>query len=134
LRGGIEADVNWNEVALHWNDARPDIKSRWTKLTDDDLRTLDAKEDRLVSKIEERYGILEEDALVQIKEWLEARSPRAEEASYWSTIVAALAIGVVLAAFIFVPLPWGPMKYVVVGFMVLVLMAILFRRRRRLEF
>jgi uncharacterized protein YjbJ (UPF0337 family) len=126
--------VNWNEVALHWNDARPDIKLRWTKLTDDDLGTLDAKEDRLVAKIEERYGILEEDALVQINEWLEARAPRAEEASYWSTIVAALVIGAFLGALIFVPPPWGPVKYFISAFLVFVLMAILFIRRRRLEF
>jgi hypothetical protein len=48
--------------------------------------------------------------------------------------LAVIAIGLVLACFIFFPLPWGRVTYVVVAFLALVLMAILFRRRRRLEF
>lgn len=126
--------MDWNEVARHWNDAPPEIKSRWSKLTDDDLRAIDAKKERLVEKIEEKYGVLEEEALVEVDEWLEKRSPPAEVRPYRVAVFVAIAFGVLFAGFVFVPLPWGPSKYVVLALMALVLMAILFRRRPRLEF
>jgi uncharacterized protein YjbJ (UPF0337 family) len=126
--------MNWNEVAHHWNKARSDIKSHWTKLTGDDLRTIDGNEDRLVARIGERYGILEEHARVEVKEWLEKRSPPAEVRPYRVAVSGAIAIGVALACLTFVPLPWGPVKYVVVASVSIVLMAILFWRRPRLEF
>jgi uncharacterized protein YjbJ (UPF0337 family) len=52
------------------------IKSKWAKLTDDDLRNLDAKKDDLVAKLQERYGILKDDAERQVDEWLAKLSPR----------------------------------------------------------
>jgi uncharacterized protein YjbJ (UPF0337 family) len=126
--------MNWNDVAQHWNEASVDIKSHWTKITDDDLRTIGGNEDRLVAKLEERYGILQEHALVQVNEWLEKRSPPRQLRPYRAAVLAAIVIGLVLACFTFVPLPWGPAKYVVLGALSLALMAILFRRRPRLEF
>jgi uncharacterized protein YjbJ (UPF0337 family) len=63
--------MNWNEVALRWNEEQSDIKSRWTKLTGDDLQAIGGNEEKLVAKIEERYGILAESALVEVNEWLE---------------------------------------------------------------
>jgi uncharacterized protein YjbJ (UPF0337 family) len=126
--------MNWNEVARRWNEERSDIKSRWTKLTGDDLRTIDGNEKRLVAKIEERYGILEENALVEVNEWLEKRSPPVQTSPYRLAVLVAIIIGLVLACFTFIPLPWGRVRYVVVASLALVLMAILFRRRRRLEF
>jgi uncharacterized protein YjbJ (UPF0337 family) len=126
--------MNWNDVARRWNEERSEIKSRWTKLTGDDLRTIDGDEKRLVAKIEERYGILEENALVEVNEWLEKRSPSVQTSPYRLAVLAAIMIGLVLAFFTFIPLPWGRVKYVAVASLSLVLMAILFRRRRRLEF
>ena len=126
--------MNWNEVARNWNEARVDIRSRWTKLTDDDLRTIDGNEDRLVAKLEERHSLLEDRALAEVNEWLEKRSPPAELRPYRATILAGIAMGVVLAGLTFVPLPWGPVKYVVAASLCLALMAMVFFRRPRLEF
>jgi hypothetical protein len=126
--------VNWDEVSRHWNKAQPEIKSRWTKLTATDLDSLGANEARLVAAIEERYGILEEDALSQVNEWLEKRSPPAEVKPYRGSVFVALVIAAALAGLTFLRLPWGAGQYVVVGVAFLALMAILFQRRRRLEF
>jgi uncharacterized protein YjbJ (UPF0337 family) len=61
--------MNWDEVSGKWNQFKGSVKERWGKLTDDDLTVIDGKRDRLVGKIQERYGIAKEKAEEQINEW-----------------------------------------------------------------
>jgi uncharacterized protein YjbJ (UPF0337 family) len=61
--------MNWNEVAGRWNQMKGSVKEKWGKLTDDDLTMIDGKRDRLVGKIQERYGITKDLAEQQINEW-----------------------------------------------------------------
>lgn len=68
--------MNWTQVEGQWKQMGSVIKSRWAKLTDDNLRNLSAKKDMLVGKIEERYGILKEEAEHQVDDWLEKLSVR----------------------------------------------------------
>ncbi len=70
--------MNWDQIAGQWKQVRAVIKSRWAKLTDDDLKNLSAKKDMLVAKIEERYGVLKEDAERQVDEWLAKLSSQAK--------------------------------------------------------
>jgi uncharacterized protein YjbJ (UPF0337 family) len=62
--------MNWDQVSGQMKQLGADIKSRWAKLTDDDLQNLGAKKDMFVAKIQERYGILKEEAETQVDEWL----------------------------------------------------------------
>jgi uncharacterized protein YjbJ (UPF0337 family) len=62
--------MNWNQVEGQWKQMGAAIKSRWAKLTDDDLGNLGAKKDMLVGKLEERYGIMKNEAERQVDEWL----------------------------------------------------------------
>jgi uncharacterized protein YjbJ (UPF0337 family) len=61
--------MNWDEVSGKWNQFKGSVKEKWGKLTDDDLKAIDGKRDRLVGKIQERYGIAKEKAEEQINEW-----------------------------------------------------------------
>ena len=61
--------MNWDEVSGKWNQFKGSVKERWGKLTDDDLQAIDGKRDRLVGKIQERYGIAREKAEEQINQW-----------------------------------------------------------------
>jgi uncharacterized protein YjbJ (UPF0337 family) len=70
--------MNWDQITGEWKQMRADIKSRWAKLTDDDLQNLSAKKDKLVGKIQERYGVLKEEAERQVDEWLARVAPRNE--------------------------------------------------------
>jgi uncharacterized protein YjbJ (UPF0337 family) len=65
--GGFE--MNWDEVTGKWNQLKGSVKERWGKLTDDDLTMIDGKRDRMVGKIQERYGITKEKAEEQIRDW-----------------------------------------------------------------
>jgi len=67
--------MNWDQIEGQWKQMGAKIKSKWAKLTDDDLQNLDAKKDELVAKLEERYGILKDEAERQVDEWLAKLSP-----------------------------------------------------------
>jgi uncharacterized protein YjbJ (UPF0337 family) len=54
--------MNWDEVTGKWNQLKGSVKERWGKLTDDDLTMIDGKRDRMIGKIQERYGITKEKA------------------------------------------------------------------------
>jgi uncharacterized protein YjbJ (UPF0337 family) len=68
--------MNWDQVAGQWSQMKADVKSKWAKLTDDDVSMVSAKKDALVGRIQERYGILKEEAEKQVDEWIAKASPR----------------------------------------------------------
>jgi uncharacterized protein YjbJ (UPF0337 family) len=51
------------------------VKSKWAKLNDDDLQNLAAKKDDLVGKIQERYGIVKDEAERQVDAFIAALGP-----------------------------------------------------------
>ena len=44
-------------------------KTRWGKLTDNDLDVVAGKRDQLIGRIQERYGIAKDEAQHQVDEW-----------------------------------------------------------------
>ncbi len=44
-------------------------KEKWGKLTNDDLDVIQGKMDPLLGKIQERYGIAQDEAEKQVREW-----------------------------------------------------------------
>jgi uncharacterized protein YjbJ (UPF0337 family) len=70
--------MNWDQVQAQWKQVEAQLKSKWAKLTDDDMKHLGAKKDMLVGKIQERYGVLKEEAERQVDEWLQKLSVRSD--------------------------------------------------------
>lgn len=52
-----------------WKQATGELKSRWGKLTDDDIQTLDGEREKLVGKLQERYGLARDAAEKQVLEF-----------------------------------------------------------------
>ena len=52
--------MNWDQIRGKWTAYKGQIKQRWGKLTDDDLKVVEGKRDVLAGKIQERYGIAKE--------------------------------------------------------------------------
>lgn len=52
-----------------WKQATGEVKSRWGKLTDDDIQTLDGEREKLVGKLQERYGLARDAAEKQVSEF-----------------------------------------------------------------
>jgi uncharacterized protein YjbJ (UPF0337 family) len=71
----MEVRMNWDQLEGQWGQVKAQVKSKWGKLTDDDMKMLAGKKDALVGKLQERYGILKEEAEKQIDEWLSKLPP-----------------------------------------------------------
>lgn len=61
--------MNWDQAAGQWKQFKGSVKQQWGKLTDDDLTTISGSRDKLVGKIQERYGITKEKAEEQVRDW-----------------------------------------------------------------
>ena len=59
----------WDQLEGQWKQLRGRVRETWGRLTDDDLEEIAGKRDRLVGKLQERYGIAKEEASRQIDEW-----------------------------------------------------------------
>jgi uncharacterized protein YjbJ (UPF0337 family) len=60
--------MNRDEVKGKWTELQGNAKVRWAKLTDDDLLAVEGEKDKLVGKIQERYGVAKEEAERQVDE------------------------------------------------------------------
>ncbi|HEY4136078.1 MAG TPA: CsbD family protein [Alphaproteobacteria bacterium] len=61
--------MNWDQIKGDWKQAKGKVKQQWGKLTDDDLTMAEGTRDRLVGRIQERYGIAKDEADKQVKDW-----------------------------------------------------------------
>jgi len=61
--------MNWDQVQGKWTQMKGSVKQQWGKLTDDDLDVIDGSKDKLVGRLQERYGIKKEEAQRQLDAW-----------------------------------------------------------------
>ncbi|MGA2983938.1 MAG: CsbD family protein [Terriglobia bacterium] len=61
--------MNWDQIAGKWSQIKGAVRQKWGKLTDDDLEVIAGSKDKLVGRIQERYGIAKEQAQRQLDEW-----------------------------------------------------------------
>lgn len=64
--------MNWDQLEGKWKQATGKVKEKWGKLTDSDLEVVRGRRDQLVGKIQERYGIVREEAQKQADEYMSA--------------------------------------------------------------
>lgn len=61
--------MNWDQVEGKWMQLKGSTRQKWGKLTDDDLTMIAGSRDKLIGKLQERYGIAKEEAQRQADEW-----------------------------------------------------------------
>jgi uncharacterized protein YjbJ (UPF0337 family) len=61
--------MNQTSIKGKWNQMKGDAKKKWGNLTDDDLRQIEGDRDKLVGKIQERYGKSKEEAEREVDGW-----------------------------------------------------------------
>lgn len=61
--------MNWDQIQGKWMQFKGRAKSRWGRLTDDDLTVIDGQRDRLVGRLQELYGLEKEEAQSELKEF-----------------------------------------------------------------
>jgi uncharacterized protein YjbJ (UPF0337 family) len=68
--------MNWDQIEGQWKQLGSQVKAKWAKLTDDDVKALSARKDDLIGKIQERYGVMRDAAEAQVDEWLKELKPQ----------------------------------------------------------
>lgn len=54
--------MNWQTVEGTWTEMRGKAREKWGKLTDSDLDEIAGKKDRLIGRLQQRYGYEKEKA------------------------------------------------------------------------
>lgn len=67
----VSPDVHgvWEKIKGSWVQTKGAVKEQWGKLTDDDLMEIEGRREKLVGKIQTRYGISREQAEAQVSGW-----------------------------------------------------------------
>jgi uncharacterized protein YjbJ (UPF0337 family) len=61
--------MNWDQMEGKWKQAKGSVKQKWGKLTDDDLDIVAGSRDKLVGRIQERYGMAKDAAEKEVDNW-----------------------------------------------------------------
>jgi uncharacterized protein YjbJ (UPF0337 family) len=61
--------MNRDVIAGKWHQIKGDLKSRWARLTDDDLERTEGNFEYLVGLVQERYGMVRDVAERQVREF-----------------------------------------------------------------
>ena len=61
--------MNWDRISGAWKQFKGQVKQSWGKLTDDDVTYIEGSRDKMVGKIQERYGVAKDEAEKQVRDW-----------------------------------------------------------------
>ncbi len=64
--------MNWDEIKGNWTMVSGQLKSKWGKLTDDDVKQIDGKREELAGRLQKQYGHTKEEAEKNIDEFLKS--------------------------------------------------------------
>ncbi|MFX0542564.1 CsbD family protein [Roseovarius sp. S4756] len=61
--------MNWDTIKGNWKQLTGEAKANWGKLTDDDVQEAAGEREKLVGKVQERYGVAKDEAERQVDEF-----------------------------------------------------------------
>lgn len=61
--------MNTEQMKGQWMQVKGEIKKQWGKLTDDELDRIAGEKDKLVGKLQEKYGLSKEEAERQVNDF-----------------------------------------------------------------
>jgi uncharacterized protein YjbJ (UPF0337 family) len=61
--------MNWDQLEMNWKDFAGSARAHWSKLTEEDWRTISGKKEQLIKHVQERYGVTKEEAERQVTAW-----------------------------------------------------------------
>jgi uncharacterized protein YjbJ (UPF0337 family) len=54
--------MNWDQIEGKWKQMKGSVRQEWGNLTDNDLEMIAGSRDKLIGKLQERYGFVKEEA------------------------------------------------------------------------
>lgn len=63
-----------NEQVLkgRWTELKGKAKEKWGRLSNDELEEIDGNIDQLIGRLQQRYGLVQEEARKEVEAWLKA--------------------------------------------------------------
>lgn len=65
--------MDWNTISGQWNQLKGSVKKQWGRLTDDEIDEVNGERDRLVGKLQERYGYSRQEAETEVERFSNMR-------------------------------------------------------------
>ncbi len=62
--------MNWDQIEGNWKQHKGALRSKWGKLTDDDVEVINGKRAELIGLLQKRYGHAKEQAEHEIDLWI----------------------------------------------------------------
>jgi uncharacterized protein YjbJ (UPF0337 family) len=64
--------MSWDKIDEQWKQATGKVREEWGMLTERDLTMIGGSKDRLIDKIQEKYGIARDDVEKQVDQFASA--------------------------------------------------------------
>ena len=61
--------MNWDQIEGNWKQLKGKVRSKWGKLTDDDVEVVNGKRTELLGLLQTRYGHAKDEAEREIDLW-----------------------------------------------------------------
>jgi len=62
--------MNWDLIEGKWKEIKGQVRSKWAKLTDDDVEAVGGKKDELIGRVQQRYGMHRDAAEAEVDSWI----------------------------------------------------------------
>jgi uncharacterized protein YjbJ (UPF0337 family) len=62
--------MNWEQVEGSWREFKGKLRTKWAKLTDDDLDQIAGKKDVLLGRLQQHYGYKKDEAERQLDDFI----------------------------------------------------------------
>ncbi|HTL04933.1 MAG TPA: CsbD family protein [Gemmatimonadales bacterium] len=75
--------MNWDRIEGNWVEFKGKVRTRWGKLTNDDLDVIGGKREQLIGVLQNRYGVARDELEREVKEFekeLDKETDRAVQA------------------------------------------------------
>lgn len=63
--------MNWDRVKGNWKQVTGSVKSKWGEISDDELTQIGGEREKLVGKVQEKYGLARDAAEKEVDAWAE---------------------------------------------------------------
>lgn len=63
--------MNWDQIEGRWKQVKGEAKRRWGKLTDSDFTVIGGNKDKLIGKLQERYGYEKDQAEKELSDFMD---------------------------------------------------------------
>lgn len=58
--------MNWDVIKGNWKQMQGSVKAKWGDLTDDEITEMSGERDKMVGRIQEKYGMTREKAETEV--------------------------------------------------------------------